>query len=206
MDVIQPPPLYPPLVSRPLNLDKNEYYESELKIKKKFRNTIQESFYFIESKTGLGNNNDFEATIQRYSDRYSKSKKTDMSKFKPNWSRLPKELKYFFEDKQKVKKLKRKQIAPNLAKRKVKRIIDDDEDIDKLVNKVVKEEEEENDEETEEKEVKKTTEENEEDKEEEIEGDEDFEEDNDYVEDYFDNGEEYGDDDLGGGDDEGPVY
>ncbi len=29
---------------------------------------------------------------------------------------------------------------------------------------------------------------------------------NDYIDTYFDNGENYGDDDMGGGDDEGPVY
>ncbi|RNA13770.1 DNA-directed RNA polymerase III subunit RPC7-like [Brachionus plicatilis] len=201
MDVFQPPPLYPTLLSRPLNLEKNGFFETQLQIKKKFRNLIQQSFFYIDSTHSIPKKGDFETTIERYSDRFSKSKKKDFGKFKPDWSRLPKELKHFYEKDR--KKPKRKQVAPNLVKSKIKRMNEDD-DIDKLVETISKDEEEDKEEVEEDEEKKKEAASEEEN--EEIEGDEeDVEEENDYIDNYFDNGETYGDEDLGG-DDEGPVY
>ena len=95
------------MVSRPLNLETNEWYENRLNIKKNFRNLIQDSFYFIVTKQTKDKNNDFDSTIERYSDRFSKAKKTDLSQFKPDWSRLPKELKYYYDNEPKTKKLKK---------------------------------------------------------------------------------------------------
>lgn len=91
-----------PLVSRPLNLEKNDDYESLLKIKTNFRSLMKDSFYHIEKRASSSDNTEFDSTIQRYSDRYSKSKKNDLNKWKPDWSRLPKELKHFYEKEEKV--------------------------------------------------------------------------------------------------------
>ena len=139
-------------MSRPLNLEKNTYYENQLKIKKKFRNLIQESLFFIDSKQIFSQKNGSILNEDQYLDRFSKSKQRDYSQFKPDWSRFPKELKIYIDKDR--KKTKRKQIAPELVKRKVKRI-NEDEDIDKLVETITKDEEEEKEEIEEDEEKKK---------------------------------------------------
>lgn len=140
------------MVSRPLNLVKNDRYESQLKLKQKFRKLIQESYFYIDSKNSISKQNEFDLNIERYSDRFSKSKKKDLNKFEPDWSRLPKELKICYTKDQ--KKPKRKQSAPNLVKRKMKKV-NEVEDIDKLVETITKDEEEEKEDAEEDEEKKK---------------------------------------------------
>ena len=47
-----------------------------------------------------------------------------------DWSRLPKELKYFYEKDEKIAKSKRKAAAPKLVKRKIKK--DNEMEIDNI--------------------------------------------------------------------------
>lgn len=135
-----------------MNLEKNSYYDTQLKIRKKFLNSIQQSLFFIDSKQSISQKNGLDLNEVRYSDRFSKSKKKDYSQFRPDWSRFPKELKICIGKDR--KKTKRKQIAPELIKRKIKRI-NEDEDIDKLVETITKDEEEEKEEIEEDEEKKK---------------------------------------------------
>jgi hypothetical protein len=105
MDVnFQTPPLYPvtilttwlqkmlfifnffcknkqPILAKSLPLDQSENYKEILDIKKKFRNAMQESVYYVENLRS--EKADFNASIERFSDKYSKMKKADINKWKP---------------------------------------------------------------------------------------------------------------------------
>lgn len=61
-------------------MDKNEQLDKLVEIKSNFRNLMKDSFYYIENKF---EKNDFDQSIQRYSDRYSKTKKVDLEKWTP---------------------------------------------------------------------------------------------------------------------------
>jgi hypothetical protein len=60
-------------------LDTNERYNDLIGAKKHIRNAMRQSFYFVES--ALTEKADFNATIERYSDRYLKQKKADLNKW-----------------------------------------------------------------------------------------------------------------------------
>ena len=70
-----------PLLAKSLPLDQNEKYKDTLSMKKKFRNAMQESVYYVENVRS--EKADFNASIERFSDRYSKMKKADINKWKP---------------------------------------------------------------------------------------------------------------------------
>jgi len=61
-------------VNRPLQLDTSSKYSKILELKKTLRNDLKNSFYIIEKQNKI---------IERYSDRYSQIKKTDLNKWKP---------------------------------------------------------------------------------------------------------------------------
>jgi hypothetical protein len=61
-------------VNRPLQLDTSSKYSKILELKKILRNDLKNSFYIIEKQNKI---------IERYSDRYSQIKKTDLNKWKP---------------------------------------------------------------------------------------------------------------------------
>jgi hypothetical protein len=90
---------------------------------------MRNSAYYVVTKDTEKSN--FNATIERFSDKYSKQK-LNAIKWTPNWSRLPKELKYFYEksDVSSNKKTKRniketQKFKRNQAKKvDLKRIVD----------------------------------------------------------------------------------
>jgi hypothetical protein len=61
-------------VNRPLQLDTSSKYSKILELKKTLRTDLKNSFYIIEKQNKI---------IERYSDRYSQIKKTDLNKWKP---------------------------------------------------------------------------------------------------------------------------
>ncbi len=61
-------------MNRPLQLDTSSKYSKILELKKTLRNDLKNSFYIIEKQNKI---------IERYSDRYSQIKKTDLNKWKP---------------------------------------------------------------------------------------------------------------------------
>lgn len=67
-------------------------------------------------QTSLSDKLDFQASIRRYSDKYSKKNKKDdeCDKWKPDWTRLPRELKTFQSD----TKPKKMTISTKTVKRK----------------------------------------------------------------------------------------
>lgn len=176
-------------------MDQTTAYTDILRIKKKIRELNQLSCFYVDTKI---------AAVERYSDQVSKLKKEALSNWKPDWNRLPRELKYFYEkDEKDVMKKKRKNAAkPNLVKKKLSKI-----DLKTLESLDKEDENEENnlDKDEDKKSDKPSDDEAENLEDEENADEEDIEEGNDYIDDYFDNGENYGDDD-GGGDDDEPVY
>ncbi|KAH3841581.1 DNA-directed RNA polymerase III subunit RPC7-like [Dreissena polymorpha] len=188
--ILQPPPLFPPQVFKPVPLVNNEDMQYMLALKQEFVGSLRKSAYYMKQ-------DEKKQDIERYTDKY-KTHDTAAS-FAKDWSRFPAELK--IRDK-KVKK----QIKPKLPVKKVK--LTADEDIAKTLETLEKKEETAVEgEEAAEKEDEDKDEDDEEEGEnldEEELNEEDLEEETDYATNYFDNGEGYGDDDDG--DDEGPVY
>jgi hypothetical protein len=69
------------LISRPLTLEENEIYKTQLEFKRKIRISMKDSFYFIE--VAKSETNDFNSSIERYSDRYTKLKKVSINDWLP---------------------------------------------------------------------------------------------------------------------------
>uniref|UniRef100_A0A2C9LNZ0 DNA-directed RNA polymerase III subunit n=1 Tax=Biomphalaria glabrata TaxID=6526 RepID=A0A2C9LNZ0_BIOGL len=191
--VAQPPPLYPPLLFKPVPLVTTDDYNYILNLKQELRESFHKSPYFIKEPNKVKD-------IVRYSDKYQLGLNDSSTNWMPDWTRFPSELK---------EKVKRKRavhfVKPNIKKAKVAQVEDVSQLLEKLEDTDAKsvnmEEVEGHDGDEEDK--KKEKEEGEEEEEEEVD-DEDVEEETDYNLDYFDNGEEYGDDDED--DDEGPTY
>ena len=75
-----------PLLTRPLNLSKDNQFNNAIEIKKQLRTAISEKTIFLMGDTSEIKQNplDFQGTIQRYSDKYSKLKKlADTNKWQP---------------------------------------------------------------------------------------------------------------------------
>ena len=70
-----------PLLAKPLCLDDTDKYRDILNAKKNLRNSMKDSFYYVENVRS--EKADFNASIERYSDRYSKLKIADINKWKP---------------------------------------------------------------------------------------------------------------------------
>ncbi|CAL1542867.1 unnamed protein product [Lymnaea stagnalis] len=191
--VAQPPPLFPPLMFKPVPLSQNEDLDYMLALKQELRESFHKSTFFIKAPNKVKD-------IERYSDKYQLGTSDSTANWAPDWTRLPNELR---------ERVKRKKanltVKPKL---KIAKLTKDD-DVSKLLEKL-----EENDvkadnpdaegQEEGEEEEKKIEKEDGDDEEEEEVDDEDIEEETDYNLDYFDNGEGYGDDDED--DDEGPTY
>lgn len=194
--VLQPPPLYPPLSFKPVQLAKSAEMDYLLALKQELTGAIQKSPFNIKA---LNKSKD----IERYSDKYQISVSDNQSSLNPDWSRLPAELNYI----PKKKRVSAGSIKPNLkAARKRKA-----EDVSTLLEKLEKDDDENkleeagDEEEDGDAEKKKKSEEDDE-VEDDVEYDEEeLEDETDYNMAYFDNGEDYGNDDDGD-DDEGPTY
>ncbi|NXU39893.1 RPC7L polymerase, partial [Drymodes brunneopygia] len=126
--------------------------------------------------------------IERYSDKYQLSSPVDSAiDWKPDWRRLPRELKI------RVQRLRKGRTAPFIPKQHV--ALDKEETIKKLESLEKKEEEV-----TSEEEEEKEEEEDGKEEEEEEYDEEEHEEETDYVLSYFDNGESFGPDSDDNGD------
>ncbi|KAH9503269.1 DNA-directed RNA polymerase III subunit RPC7-like [Bulinus truncatus] len=190
--IAQPPPLYPPLLFKPVPLMKNDDNSYFLNLKQELRESFHKSPYYIKEPNKVKD-------IVRYSDKYQLGSNDSVGNWVPDWSRFPIELK----DKVKRKKVVRS-IQPSIKKAKMTKVDDVSKLLEKLEETDVKTDNLDDAEGQEgvEEDRKKEQEDGEED-EEEVE-DEEIEEETDYNLDYFDNGEGYGDDDED--DDEGPTY
>lgn len=197
---LQPPPLFPVQVFKPLPLPQDEEYEYKLALKQEFVGTFRKSQYYLKADK---KQND----IVRYSDKYQLNQQDTNGTFTPDFRRLPAELK----PRENKKRLQRAGLTPkpNILPKKAKlNIVDADiKEIEKTLETLEKTETEVA--EIEETGGEKEGEKNDDDDETIVDDDEvydedDLEEETDYATNYFDNGEGYGDDD--GDDDEGPVY
>ncbi|XP_059145835.1 DNA-directed RNA polymerase III subunit RPC7-like [Physella acuta] len=192
--VAHPPPLYPPLMYKPVPLSQSDDMDYMLALKQELRESFHKSPCYIKAPNKIKD-------IERYSDKYQLGTTDSMPGWSPDWSRFPAELQ------ERVKRKKPVAGARNTAKLpKLSR----DEDVSKLLEKLEQGdaktenlEDIEAHEEGDDEEKKTEKEEGDEDDEEELD-DEEIEEETDYNLDYFDNGEGYGDDDED--DDEGPTY
>lgn len=208
--ILQPPPLFPPLDRKPLELQKNDVDTYLLEVKQELRAFTQESgFHILSDSDGLN--------------RVGKRTKTEsgVQEWTPNWEYFPKELEI---KKRKVKKEKvtgaTKTKGAAKAVRKIKKeasdLVVDEKDIIKASLSPKKSstvdqslhEGTEKPEEAEEKAEKEGEEKDSEEEgtEEEFYDEEMEEEGTDYNLTYFDPGEDYGDDDDGGDEREGTYY
>ena len=86
--ILQPPPLYPPRVRRPLELDLSQTDHDLLCIKQGLRQFMRQSPFFLKTEIS-----DKPGSIERYRDRYTQP--TGTNKFLQHisiWKSLPKEL------------------------------------------------------------------------------------------------------------------
>lgn len=186
--ISQPPPLFPTADFKPVPFQQSEEYDYMLALKQEFLGNMRKSPFFLQASHKRKD-------IERYSDKYQAAAEVN-GKWKPDWRRLPAELK------PRVRRKTKSSIKPKV-KPKVKLSV---EDVSKTLEELEKKEVDQGDEEEEEEEEggKKKEEGEVEEEEDEIYDEEDIEEETDYILSYFDNGEEYGNDDDDA--DEGPVY
>lgn len=188
--ISQPPPLFPTADFKPVPFQQSEEYDYMLALKQEFLGNMRKSPFFFQASHKRKD-------IERYSDKYQAAAEVN-GKWKPDWRRLPAELK------PRVRRKTKSSIKPSVkVKSKVKLSV---EDVSKTLEELEKKEVDQGDEEEEEEEEggKKKEEGEVEEEEDEIYDEEDIEEETDYILSYFDNGEEYGNDDDDA--DEGPVY
>lgn len=186
--ISQPPPLFPTADFKPVPFQQSEEYDYMLALKQEFLGNMRKSPFFLQASHKRKD-------IERYSDKYQAAAEVN-GKWKPDWRRLPAELK------PRVRRKTKSSVKPKV-KPKVKLSV---EDVSKTLEELEKKEVDQGDEEEEEEEegAKKKEEGEVEEEEDEIYDEEDIEEETDYILSYFDNGEEYGNDDDDA--DEGPVY
>ncbi|XP_048736447.1 DNA-directed RNA polymerase III subunit RPC7-like isoform X2 [Ostrea edulis] len=186
--ISQPPPIFPTAEFKPVPFQPSEEFEYMRALKQEFLGNIRKSPFYLQATHK-------KRDIERYSDKYQAVTEVN-GKWKPDWRRLPAELKpkkprkskFYIKPTAKVKP----KVKPSAA------------DVSKTLEELEKIEVEEKDEDGEEEEGGKKEEGEVEEDEEEIYDEEDIEEETDYILSYFDNGEEYGNDDDDA--DEGPVY
>lgn len=193
--VAQPPPLYPPLVFRPLPPAQNSDLDYMVALRQKLRFAMHRSPFYVNAPHKAKD-------IERYSDKYVMGAKEGIKKWEPDWNMFPAEL----------QQRKKRKVRPSGSKSNLKAArTTKAPDVSELLEKLQKADEtteapdeEQNDNEDAEDGIKKEKNEDEDDEEEEEYDEEDLEEETDYNLAYFDNGEGYGDDDED--DDEGPTY
>lgn len=192
---VQPPPIFPPLETKPVPLATGDNYDYMLALKQEFRTTMRDSPFFIKTSR-------VKKDIERYTDKYQINGNGDSSReWTPMWHRLPKELHIRMKKSRKAKAVIKPKILLNDKKSKKQ--------VDDVLNSLeVLEEQEVKDvppEESEEKKANEQTEGEEEEIDDEDYDEEDMEEGTDYISSYFDNGESFLDDEEENLDD-GPIY
>ncbi|XP_002130699.2 DNA-directed RNA polymerase III subunit RPC7-like [Ciona intestinalis] len=181
---LQPPLPYPPLRQQPVPLLAGEEADYLLALQKEYIQTMQNSPYFIQAEQAKND-------IVRYSDKYKSSRNMDNTiNWKPDWRRLPSELKVA---------VRKKRLAQNIGPPpKLVKHLKTGADITKTLDALEKKESKTDHEENEEEEEQEENFENEEEQE---------EDENDYLTSYFDNGENYLDEEEDNLDDkDGGIY
>ncbi|VDK45041.1 unnamed protein product [Anisakis simplex] len=182
--VTEPPPLFPPLSNLPSRVKMNDEEQYQVELKQELMARFHESAFYMETETK-------KSDVRRYTDKY---RNIEREKFKPNWNRLPKELR--------PKKRSSEKHAEAVKKKKKKKFNEFDKigleekfkALEKKEVENVEGDEDGNAEEHDDDDGQSENEERNENEEQEVPSDDDYlEEDNDYVHSYFDNGENYGD-------------
>ena len=86
--ILQPPPLFPPLDQKPLELSKTDASEYLLSVKQEFRQSMKQSPFYLRAGSD-------KKVIERYSDKYQEVKGSEIDNFldwTPHWSFFPDEL------------------------------------------------------------------------------------------------------------------
>uniref|UniRef100_A0A182WEW6 DNA-directed RNA polymerase III subunit n=1 Tax=Anopheles minimus TaxID=112268 RepID=A0A182WEW6_9DIPT len=183
-----PPPLYPPLLSKPVPLESNADRSYKILWKEDFISYLRESTYYTTKKSS-------KITVQRYCDKVINVIENDPKTKREGdflWKLMPAELKPSF---------KRVKVASGSTKEKRMRSADD---IDAKLKALEQKESSGDTADVVKKEKSDSEDEKDgEDQEEEV-IDEEMDDDNDYGNNYFDNGEAYNDEDDNL--DDGPVY
>ncbi|XP_056142311.1 RNA polymerase III subunit GL b [Lampris incognitus] len=177
--ILQPTPLFPPMEHKPVALTTGEEAEYMLALKQELRGAMRTLPFYIQPASS-------KKDVERYSDKYHSSEPADnLIDWKPDWRRLPKELRIRVRRPQ-------KQNTPIAMESSVRSKSSEK-------NSIVKEEVILKLETLEKKEEAMSSEEEEEKKQEEEEGEgeeeydeEEYEEETDYIMSYFDNGEDFG--------------
>ncbi|KAM6968404.1 DNA-directed RNA polymerase III subunit RPC7-like isoform 1-T1 [Aplochiton taeniatus] len=180
--ILQPTPLFPPMEHKPVPMVMSEDVEYMLALKQEFRGAMKTlPFYILPAAP--------KRDVERYSDKYQNREPADnMLEWKPDWRRLPKELRIRVRKPPRDNTLAVESLVTPKPSKKTPE--DKEEMILKLETLEKKEQEVSSDEEEGEK---KKPEEEEPEAEEEYD-EEEFEEETDYIMSYFDNGEEFGGD------------
>ncbi|GFS13092.1 DNA-directed RNA polymerase III subunit RPC7-like protein [Elysia marginata] len=195
--VAQPPPLYPPLVFRPMPPAKNSDLDYMIALRQELRLSMHKSPYYVNAPHKAKD-------IERYSDKYILGANDEIYKWEPDWNMFPAEL-----QERKKRKVKTSGVKPNLKAARAMKAPDVSELLEKLekvdeTSQNPDEERNENDDAEDGIKKEKNEDEEDDDEDEEEYDEDDLEEETDYNLAYFDNGENYGDDDED--DDEGPTY
>uniref|UniRef100_A0A182NKI1 DNA-directed RNA polymerase III subunit n=1 Tax=Anopheles dirus TaxID=7168 RepID=A0A182NKI1_9DIPT len=183
-----PPPLYPPLISKPVPLESNADRSYKILWKEDFISYLRESTYYTTKKCS-------KLSVQRYSDKVINVLENDPKTKREGdflWKLMPAELKPSFKrikTEPGVGKVKRLKTADDIdAKLKALEQKESSGDRADMVKKEKSDSEDEKDGEDQEEEMV----------------DEEMDDENDYGNNYFDNGEAYNDEDDNL--DDGPVY
>lgn len=86
--ILTPPPLFPPMEKRPLELHESEVNTYLLTVKQELRHFMQQSPFALKASTG-------KSGIERYSDKYKQYKGNEIDDFiewHPDWNFFPNEL------------------------------------------------------------------------------------------------------------------
>ncbi|KAM3873572.1 DNA-directed RNA polymerase III subunit RPC7-like [Diretmus argenteus] len=183
--ILQPTPLFPPMDQKPVPLVGGEEAEYMLALKQEFRGAMRSLPFYIQPAAP-------HKDVERYSDKYHSSEPADnMIDWKPDWKRLPKELRI------RVRKPHRDKpvagVERSITVQSNQKTCREKAELLLKLETLEKKEVEPSSEEEEGEEKKKKQEEEEAEGEEEYD-EEEFEEETDYIMSYFDNGEDFGGD------------
>ena len=112
--ILQPPPLFPPMEKKPLELKNDESSRSLLLIHQECRKRMRQSPFYLKPVLKTGSN-----SIVKYSDRYKTATTNDLTELLnniPNWKTfMPKELHFVKRKKTVPTSVKKSQTATTLT-------------------------------------------------------------------------------------------
>ena len=112
--ILQPPPDYPPLDRKPLELRTSDIDEYLLTVKQELRQQMQRSHFFLKAESKRRD-------VEKYSDRYQSDKPMDSDNhlgWEVNWNYFPKELNLM---KRKIQRTKSSKHSPVVSKKRTSR-------------------------------------------------------------------------------------